>query len=241
MNTDPKNYAKTGYCFFPEVFSPDEMAEMRRVLALATRAGFADLPRFYSEPHTMDVSWLKVCTDSRLLDTVESILGPNLILAFSSMFIKPPKDDHAVSWHQDNTYWGAVHGTDVATVWLALDDVDGDTAPMKVIPCSHAGHRQLETTPAGEKQFLGAKVDVTRDQEACAVSLVMRAGSLSIHDSHLIHGGGVNRSDRRRAGYTIRFCSTDTAWVDLEIHPIPVYLVRGERGSKGSGYIDLRP
>ena len=69
----------------------------------------------------------------------------------------------------------------------------------------------------------------------------MSAGSLSIHDSHLIHGGSINHSDRRRAGYTIRFCSTDTAWVDVEEHPIPVYLVRGEPGLRGKGYADLRP
>jgi hypothetical protein len=44
-----------------------------------------------------------------------------------------------------------------------------------------------------------------------------------------------------RAGYTVRFCSTDTAWADVAAHPIPVYLVRGEPGTRGETYIDLRP
>ena len=63
-----------------------------------------------------------------LLDAVEAVLGPNLILVYSSMFIKLPGDGTSVGWHQDNNYWPSVHGTDVATVWLALDDADAENA-----------------------------------------------------------------------------------------------------------------
>ena len=59
----------------------------------------------------------------------------------------------------------------------------------------------------------------------------MKAGSLSIHDSYILHGSLANESGRRRAGYTIRYCSTDTAWVDMDQHPIPVFLVRGKGGT----------
>jgi ectoine hydroxylase-related dioxygenase (phytanoyl-CoA dioxygenase family) len=241
LNTRSAAFAETGYCLFPNVLNADEIAARQHALDVATRAGFCKQPSYYGEPHTTEVLWLETCTHPKLLDAVESVLGPNLILVYSSMFIKVPHDDQTVCWHQDNTYWESVHGTDVVTVWLAIDDVDKDNAPMQVIPGSHIGYQQMETHKAGEKEFLSAKVDVTPEQEASAVSLTMKAGSLSIHDSHLIHGGGMNTSDRRRAGYTIRFCSTDTAWVDLETHPIPVYLVRGERGSRGDGYVDLRP
>ena len=63
----------------------------------------------------------------------------------------------------------------------------------------------------------------------------MKAGSLSIHDSYILHGSLANESEHRRAGYTIRYCSTDTAWVDIDQHPIPVFLVRGEGGPLESG------
>lgn len=51
------------------------------------------------------------------------------------------------------------------------------------------------------------------------------------------------RVARRRTGYTIRCCGSDRAWVDVTRHPIPVYLVRGEPGPRGEGYVgyvDLR-
>ena len=89
--------------------------------------------------------------------------------------------------------------------------------------------------------MLKNKVPVTPEMKAGAVMLEMTAGSVSMHDSYILHGSQANDSGRRRAGYTIRYCSTDTAWVDMEEHPIPVFLVRGDRGVRGERYTDLRP
>jgi ectoine hydroxylase-related dioxygenase (phytanoyl-CoA dioxygenase family) len=134
-----------------------------------------------------------------------------------------------------------VHGTDVATLWLAVDDADAENAAMQIIPGSQSDHTEMEMIPSGDHQALNSKVAVTPEQEASAITLAMRAGSLSIHDSYILHSSAANQSERRRAGYTIRYCSTDTAWVDTDEHPIPVFLVRGESGSRGADYVDLRP
>ena len=241
LNTDPRKFPESGYCLYRDVFNRAQVEKMRQSLQVATLAGLSGLPNYYGEPHTTDVFWLETCIHPRLLDAVDSVLGPNLVLVFSSMFIKQPRDDRAVCWHQDKTFWPSVHGTGVVTVWLAIDNVAEENAPLQLIPGSHQGHCQLETVEAGAKEWLSKKVEITPRQEASAVSMTMSAGSLSIHDSHLIHGGGINHSDRRRAGYTIRFCSTDTAWVDVGEHPIPVYLVRGEAGLRGKDYTDRRP
>ena len=242
INTDPARFAAEGYCLFPGVLNQEETAAVRRGLDEATRANLLHSANYFGEPHTKEQRWLELCRHPRLLDAVEAVLGPNLILVYSSMFIKQADDDKLeVAWHQDNTYWASVHGTDVVTVWLAFDDADAANSAMQVIPGSHQGYRELATVPSGENQMLRKKVEVSSAIEATAVTLEMKAGSLSIHDSFLLHGSGSNRSGRRRAGYTIRYCSTDTAWIDLEKHPIPVYLVRGEPGPRGQDYVDLRP
>ena len=241
LNTDAGRFAAEGYCFFPDIFGPDEVSAMRHSLDVGVRAGFLDRDQYYGEPHTKEVFWLEVCRYPRLLDAVEAVLGPNLILVYSSMFIKLPSDGTSVGWHQDNNYWPSVHGTDVATVWLALDDADAENAAMSIIPGSHRGYREMETVPAEETEMLRKKVLVTPEMEAQAVMMEMQAGSLSIHDSYILHGSRVNESAHRRAGYTIRYCSTDTAWVDMDQHPISVFLVRGEGGPRGERYTDLRP
>ena len=116
LNTEPKQFPECGYCLYRDVFDQAQVEKMRHALQVATLAGLGGLPKYYSEPHTTDAFWLETCIHPRLLDAVESILGPNLILVFSSMFIKQPRDDNTVCWHQDNTYWPSVHGTDVITL-----------------------------------------------------------------------------------------------------------------------------
>lgn len=241
LNVDPTQFAKTGYCLFPNVFSHVEVESNRRLLDEATDNNVLDGENYLGEPHTKDDRWMTICRNPRLLDAIESILGPNLILVYSSVFIKPPNSVDFVPWHQDNTYWKAVHGTDVVTVWLAIDDADTLNSAMKIIPGSHTGHREMETTPSAENAMVSKTIEITSEMEDTAVTLEMKAGSVSIHDSFILHGSDANLSDRRRAGYTIRYCSTDTAWVDVDLHPVPVYLVRGQAGSRGDGYTDCRP
>ena len=242
INTDPKLFASKGYCLFPEVMNQEETRAMQQRLDEANKAQQLDQPQYFGEPHTKNSHWLELCRHPGLLDAVEAILGPNLILVYSSMFIKPADNAKlSVGWHQDNTYWPSVHGTDVVTVWLAIDHADAENSAMQVIPGSHRGYLERDTVASNENEMLRNKIELSPEIEATAVTLEMKAGSLSIHDSFLVHGSNRNRSGRRRAGYTIRYCSTDTAWVDLVRHPIPVYLVRGDFGPRGQGYTDLRP
>ena len=254
LNTNPEFFAEKGYCLFPSVLESQEIITLRQMLdaALATPLpyiaeshrrdpGALDRPGYLGEPHARALAWLEICRHPRIVDAVEAVLGPNLILVFSSVFIKQPFDLTEVAWHQDNSYWPSVHGTDVATLWLAIDDADDTNAAMQIIPGSHQGHRELAMLPSGENQMLSRKVAVSTAEQERALTLSMRAGSLSIHDSFILHGSPANHSDRRRAGYTIRYCSTDTAWVDTAAHPIPVFLVRGEAGARGIDYTDLKP
>ena len=248
LNTDPARFGEMGYCLFPDVLTAAEAGGLQEMLEEALTTPLPqpadramDRENYVGEPHVRDLRWLEVCRHPRVLDAIESILGPNLILVYSSVFIKQPGCPVKVGWHQDNTYWPSVHGTEVATLWLAVDPADAANSAMKVIPGSHRGWRELETVDSGEDQMLKRSVPVSPEQEASAVTLEMGAGSLSIHDSFILHGSDANRSGRRRAGYTVRYCSTDSAWVDVDSHPHPVFLVRGRPGPRGERYTSLLP
>ena len=177
-----------------------------------------------------------------------SILGPELVLFYSSAFVKRPRDGKHVDWHQDNTYWSTVTGHDVVTVWLALDDVDEGNACMQVIPGSHRGHdaKSMKEVAARNGAMLTQEVDVTEAEIATAVPVVLKAGAFSIHDSFLLHGSGPNDSDRRRAGYTIRYGYALTTAIRQAEHrygnhpPLPIYYVRGTGAGMRDGYVDAR-
>ena len=57
----------------------------------------------------------------RVLDAVESIVGPDILVWGTSFFIKEPRNRSFVSWHQDLTYWG-LDPADIVTAWIALSE-----------------------------------------------------------------------------------------------------------------------
>ena len=62
-------------------------------------------PEYLTEPHPKHSFWLELCRHPRVLDVVESVLGPDLILIMSHLIVKRAGDGLPVAWHQDNTYW----------------------------------------------------------------------------------------------------------------------------------------
>lgn len=253
-NADPTGYSKHGYCLFRDVLTAQEIDAARHELDTCIRnmpdrmvvykdgehKEVAARPEYLTEPHVKNAFWLQLCRHPKILDAVESVLGKDLILIMSHLIVKPPHDGLPVAWHQDNTYWHSVRGTDIATVWLAIDDADQSNGCMEVIPRSHEGYPEMEKVATGANDLLGLKVDVTPEMEAASVPLEMKAGSLSIHDSYVVHGSKANTSQRRRAAYTMRYANAKTVSVDTKQHWVPVHLVRGEGGAAFASYVDSR-
>ena len=252
-NHNPAHYPQEGFCLFHNILNTQEIIKARKELD----AMLANLPEqqivykdgenkevdarpeYLTEPHPKHTFWLELCRHPRILDAVEEVLGPDLILIMSHLIVKRAEDGLAVAWHQDNTYWHSVQGTDVTTVWLAIDDTDRANGCMQVIPCTHEGYPELDKVSTGGDDLLGLSVEVTPEMESAAVCLEMNAGSLSVHDSFVLHGSEGNTSGRRRAAYTMRYANTKTVQVDTTGHWVPVYVVRGELCNPN--YIDIRP
>lgn len=249
------DYQASGYCLFEEILNAGEILAVRAQLdelvsgmpetMVVYKDGehkeVAARPEYLTEPHAKQECWLELCRHPRVLDAVEAVLGPDLILIMSHLIVKPPGDGLPVAWHQDNTYWHSVQGTEVGTVWLAIDDADLENGCMQVIPCTHDGYPEMEKVSTGANDLLGLTVEVTGEMAGAAVPLEMKAGSMSIHDSYVLHGSEPNTSSRRRAAYTMRYANAKTVTVDTEEHWVPVYLVRGEGGANAHDYVDLRP
>ena len=247
------HYPQEEFCLFHNILNTQEIIEVRKELD----AMLANLPErqivykdgknkevdarpeYLTEPHPKHTFWLELCRHPRILDAVEEVLGPDLILIMSHLIVKRAEDGLAVAWHQDNTYWHSVQGTDVTTVWLAIDDTDRANGCMQVIPCSHEGYPELDKVSTGGDDLLGLSVEVTPEMESAAVCLEMNAGSLSVHDSFVLHGSEANTSGRRRAAYTMRYANTKTVQVDTTEHWVPIYVVRGELSNPN--YMDIRP
>jgi phytanoyl-CoA hydroxylase len=241
-----RQYQAEGYLIERAALPSALIDEARHRLALMI-AGLppGSRPESMIEPHVQAGDWpfwLELCRHPALVSRSAECLGADeVILLMSHLIVKPAGDGLAVAWHQDNTYWPSVHGTDVVTAWLALDQVDLGNACMQVIPRSHAGYPALEKRPTGGDDLLKVTVAVDDRMIAAAVPIELARGEFSLHDSFIIHGSGANTSPRQRAGYTMRYADAATVRVDLDRHWNPVYYLQGSGRSLEPGMFDLRP
>ncbi len=150
----------------------------------------------------------KISTLPKILDVIEELIGPDVMLLATHFFCKYGPREKFVAWHQDVTYWG-LEPPDAVTAWYAIDDSDVGNGCMQVIPGSH--HKGVQehgkSDQEGNLLSINQEVPVTEDEADTAVDLILQAGEMSIHHGMIIHGSLPNHSTRRRCGLTIRYIS----------------------------------
>ena len=204
-------YNDQGYLFPIRVFDDREIVEIREYFdALLPRALAAGWNSYEM------INWHKTCrgvydvvTNSRILDVIQDLLGDTVILRHSHFFVKLPGDGKRVSWHQDSSYW-PLSRSKVVSAWLAIDDSTIENGAMQVIPGSHkAAQIAFHDSEPEENNVLSQTVrDADRYGDA-PVSLVLKAGEMSLHSDWTLHGSDVNQSEQRRCGLAMRFLSSD--------------------------------
>ena len=74
---------------------------------------------YKSKMHTLLDFAADLATSEPVLDAVEQLLGPDIMLFDVTYIIKEANSPGHVSWHQDLTYWGLSNDEQVS-MWLAL-------------------------------------------------------------------------------------------------------------------------
>ena len=77
--------------------------------------------RWRSMPYLLLPWAARLARDPRILDKVEALLGPDILIFTSTFFIKEPHSATIAAWHQDSTYYGLEPKEEV-TVWIALTE-----------------------------------------------------------------------------------------------------------------------
>lgn len=194
------------------VLAPERFARLKEIfeehLADAQARGQRGDSGELDMPHVRDPRLLEFLLSDEILDYVEPLIGSDIGLFASAFLSKEPRTGRATPWHEDSYFWqGRFDRMDgITTVWLALDRVDRANGCMKVLPGSHLdGGAQYEFADPDEFSF--DRVVKGGVDEGKAVHFELAENEFSLHDARIIHGADPNRSDRRRAGYTIRYFS----------------------------------
>jgi ectoine hydroxylase-related dioxygenase (phytanoyl-CoA dioxygenase family) len=149
--------------------------------------------------------FLTLARNEQILDAVEQLIGPDIILWGCHVFCKPAGDGHETPWHQDGHYW-PIRPLATCTVWVALDESVTENGCLRVIPRSHlarTSHPHLHE----DRQDLALQQRLSEDSfdAGSAVDLELHPGKMSMHDVYMIHGAQANRSAKRRAGVALRY------------------------------------
>ena len=158
----------------------------------------------------VDFIW-DIATNPLLLDHIEDLLGPNVVLWGSHYFCKMPADRREVPFHQDATYW-PFRPFKTVTAWLAVDDVSPNMGPMCFLPGSHR-HGKLAWRQRTEDVVLGLEVEKYSNFGE-PHPLLLNAGQFSLHTDLMVHGSKLNNSNKRRCGLTLRYVPPEVRLID---------------------------
>ena len=227
-----QRYESEGYLCPIRVLENTDVARFRSAydayekglaVELATLAS-RDRYVFFAETHAYLPWAYELATEPAILDAVESLIGPDLLIWDSRWFTKQPGDATYISWHQDGTYW-ELSPPNVCTAWIALSRSFAGNGAMQVVPASHVGGQLPHIDTFDEANALARGQEIAHEvDESSAVTLTLAPGEMSIHHIGVVHGSKPNTSDEPRIGFAVRFIAAEVKQAVAE--PMAM-LVRG--------------
>lgn len=220
--------SKSDGCVFPvRIMDTETAAKVRSTYeAVEARKG-KDVPDVLSvKPHVL-FKWLyELGTTPTLLDAMEDLLGPDLLLTTCAIWPKDAQDPSFVTWHQDSAYFG-YDPMEVWGAWISITDSHADNGCLKYLPGSHNDPEMIHEETHDPENMLSRGQSISSDQfeNSRAIDVELEPGECTLHHFRLAHSSEPNTSDRRRVGILFVFCRPDVKPTNALNSAI---LVRGE-------------
>jgi len=226
MNNIKKYYDTNGFYF------PINVLDKKKASIIADRLNKISQNPLKKIKHPWNLqahllaNWIfDLCISPILLDAVEKVIGPNILIQSADIFIKKAKGKKHINWHQDANYWG-LDPYELVTGWIALTDVNINNGCMNYLPKSHLQNK-IEHTETFDKNS-----DLTRGQEINInierkdiIPVIIKKGQAALHHCLLAHSSGPNKTDLPRIGIAVRYLPTYVK--QTKGPPISMILARG--------------
>jgi ectoine hydroxylase-related dioxygenase (phytanoyl-CoA dioxygenase family) len=220
------SYEELGFVQSIPVLTPDEVLHFRDCIektwkALGGRVTRADGLHLYFR-----WAW-ELASHRRLLDCMEDLLGPNILLKHTRLFYKYGNSAAWVGWHQDGVTERLTDGCAPA-IWLGLTEATIENGCLRVIPRSHRvgilAHysRRDQVNVASSDTKIQEPTNLVPDENELSVKLarvpegldppfdvVMSSGEMSFHHPVLLHGSNPNLSAEPRIGLSATYATPD--------------------------------
>ena len=142
-----------------------------------------------------------------VLDAVEDLIGPDILIYHLTLWMKEPQTDAFISWHQDSTYFGLSPAEHV-TAWVALSPSSLESGCVQVVPGSHLDGQVLHASAKDRANMFATGQSLHVPVDAPIELMVLEPGQFSLHHTYLFHNSMPNRSNDRRIGLGISYIPT---------------------------------
>ena len=236
------DFKEKGFCLEKNVFTPDAVQilslEFDRIVSQLQRSGEYINARWGSELtkdieqsdtqviHTHNVQsysaeMMNMIQDERLLDTAEKLIGQDIILHHSKLFLKPPDKGSAFPLHQDWSYFPTEKNSMIAAV-IHLSESDEQIGCMRIVPGSHKLGKVEKTD--GHSFVKGIH---DRYQLEDAEPIIAGPGDVVFFHCCSLHGSMQNVSKRPRKTVLVQLYSGSDRVVDGNRHTNVQLVLRG--------------
>ena len=169
-------------------------AETSEKLELMESNGYPVLRKIERTGHLSTV-FFDLARHPKLVQTVQNLIGSDLLLFRSTLMFKPAFHGSAHGFHQDSAYWPMIPPT-LVTVSIALNDANPENGCFKVIPKSHLwGLQDWGRISRRHDEPLTDRTDIDMSDQ---IHVPLKAGSALFFHSLMVHGSEANRSPKPR-------------------------------------------
>lgn len=194
-------FVANGYLGPYAAMTPEEMAAVRREIEEKVLATDGPSPRTRAQSRHMDQPVIyDLATHRAVIDRITGILGPDLVVWATQLWLKPPGGAE-IPWHQDINFWPLEPPINTSA-WLAIDDVTVENSCVQIIPGSH--RESLSHIKVEHEMAFGKMADPDSFVAEGALNMELRPGEFFIFSERLLHRSSKNTSNKRRLGLSIR-------------------------------------
>ena len=223
-----KQYQDKGFVAPVEALTNDEANQVKDEIEFIEKKWPSELEGLgRNNVHYISPIFDKIVHNSKILDAVESIIGKNILVGGTTLFIKDPDKRGFVSFHQDAKYIG-FEPHNWVTAWLAVTDSNEQNGCMRMWSGTHKddlkNHEEKFNDNQGNLLTRGQTIENVPIEKT--EPIILKAGQMSLHHPRTVHGSGINRSNKRRIGFVIQsYIGTN---VEQVIGKVYVQQARGE-------------
>ena len=199
-----KQYKDEGFVSPINIFSKEKAKKIRNEIELIEK----DLPEELEKSGRYNAHLISPLLDEvthypKILDAVQSLIGEDILVCGTTLFIKNPNEKGFVSYHQDAKYIG-LEPHNWVTAWVAITDSNEHNGCMRMWSGSHKDNLKQHNQKFNEGNLLTRGQTVMNVPIKETTPLILAAGQMSLHHPTTVHGSDLNKSNDRRIGFVIQ-------------------------------------